>query len=56
MALERCFYVDDGLAGTDKLSVALDMKEQLINVCSQAGMKLRKWCSNYPMLLQNIAV
>ena len=25
-------------------------------MCAHKGMKLRKWCSNHPILLQNIAV
>ena len=40
--------MDDGLAGSDSLSTALETKDQLSELCSFAGMNLRKWCANHP--------
>lgn len=40
------FYVDDALSGSNSISVAKEMKRQLIEVLQKAGMNLHKWCSN----------
>lgn len=48
---KRDFYVDDLISGSDDLTEAMEIKDQLIDMMKSGGMNLRKWCSNHPMLL-----
>uniref|UniRef100_A0A023F0J1 Putative bel12 ag transposon polyprotein n=1 Tax=Triatoma infestans TaxID=30076 RepID=A0A023F0J1_TRIIF len=41
------FYVDDVLTGADSIEGLLEIQRQLSAILAQAGMNLRKWCSNY---------
>ncbi|XP_037945081.1 uncharacterized protein LOC119677696 [Teleopsis dalmanni] len=54
-ALETDFYVDDGLCGANTITEAVEIKNQLINILSTAGFKLRKWSANHKQLLHGIA-
>jgi len=53
-AIKLNFYVDDGLVGANSLREADEIRQQLIIIFESAGMKLKKWCSNTPKLLQGI--
>ncbi|XP_037929954.1 uncharacterized protein LOC119664555, partial [Teleopsis dalmanni] len=55
-ALLNDFYVDDCLSGTNSIITALDTQQQLSELLSKSGFKLRKWCSNNTRLLQNIPI
>ncbi|XP_037931405.1 uncharacterized protein LOC119666195 [Teleopsis dalmanni] len=55
-ALLNDFYVDDCLSGTNSITTALDTQQQLSELLSKSGFKLRKWCSNNTRLLQNIPI
>ena len=49
------FYVDDLITGTDEADTALSMQQDLIDMLHKGGFTLRKWSSNYPALLNNLA-
>jgi hypothetical protein len=49
------FYVDDLLTGFNNIEEAKLLQQQLIEILKSAGMKLRKWSSNEPELLQGIS-
>ncbi|GBM74147.1 hypothetical protein AVEN_216157-1 [Araneus ventricosus] len=53
-AAGKDFYVDDILSGTEDLSSALELQDQLINLLKSAGMELHKWSSNNPLLLEKV--
>ncbi|XP_055944394.1 uncharacterized protein LOC129975353 [Argiope bruennichi] len=53
-AAGKDFYVDDILSGTEDLSSAIELQNQLIQLLKSAGMELHKWSSNNPVLLQNV--
>lgn len=46
--LKNNFYVDDGLGGSDSLSIALQTQKELITVLRSHGFNLKKWCANHP--------
>ncbi|GFQ67374.1 uncharacterized protein TNCT_718081 [Trichonephila clavata] len=48
------FYVDDLMSGTNSLSEALELQNQLTQMVSSAGLVLRKWASNCSELLNSI--
>ena len=48
------FYVDDWLGGESTVSSASKLSKKVINVLSQAGMKLRKFSSNNQEFLETI--
>jgi hypothetical protein len=49
------FCVDDLTTGTDEIDVALSMQQDLINMLRKGGFTLRKWSTNHPALLNNLA-
>ncbi|CAI6376215.1 unnamed protein product [Macrosiphum euphorbiae] len=53
-AVSKDFYVDDVLTGTDTLTEALELRDQLIQLCDGGKFKLRKCCANHPSLLKNL--
>ncbi|XP_055941639.1 uncharacterized protein LOC129971687 [Argiope bruennichi] len=53
-AAGKDFYVDDILSGTEDLSSAIELQDQLIHLLKSAGMELHKWSSNNPVLLQKV--
>lgn len=48
------FYVDDLLSGAYDVSEALQIQHELRELCSTAGLNLRKWASNHDALLQAV--
>ncbi|XP_045448920.1 uncharacterized protein LOC123657418 [Melitaea cinxia] len=54
-ALKNSFYMDDLLEGCSSLEQAKELQQQLINILMRAGMKIRKWSSNDPALIQNLS-
>lgn len=53
--VQRDFYVDDVLTGSDSLEKVIDLQLQLIALLKGGGFELRKWCANHPSILKNIA-
>ena len=45
-AVNRAFYVDDGLTGTDSTEEAIELQRQLQDLFSHGGFLLCKWNSN----------
>ncbi|XP_055944447.1 uncharacterized protein LOC129975410 [Argiope bruennichi] len=54
VAAGKEFYVDDILSGTEDLSSAIELQDQLIHLLKSAGLELHKWSSNNPVLLQKV--
>lgn len=52
--INKDFYVDDVLTGADTLTEALELRNQLIQLCSAGKFKLRKWCANHLALLNDL--
>lgn len=52
--LKRDLYVDDGVTGADTFDEAMRLRDNLITVTNSAGLKLRKWASNEPQLLESL--
>lgn len=53
--LLKNFYVDDGMGGSDDLSVTLTIQQELTHILKKHGLNLQKWNANHPKLLQAIA-
>ncbi|XP_038106683.1 uncharacterized protein LOC119766295 [Culex quinquefasciatus] len=49
------FYVDDLMSGADTVEEAQELAGQITTILGEAGFVLRKWSSNAPELLENIA-
>lgn len=54
--LKNYIYVDDILVGTDTLSKAISIQNQLIKLLAKAGFELRKWSSNNPKFLEGLPI
>ena len=54
-AVNRVFYVDDGLTGADSIEEAIELQRQLQDLFSHGGFLLRKWNSNDQVILQHIS-
>ncbi|XP_070172246.1 uncharacterized protein [Polyergus mexicanus] len=52
--LRRDAYVDDILTGASSIAEALDLRQQLTQLCAAGGFPLRKWSANSPGLLADI--
>ncbi|XP_029673018.1 uncharacterized protein LOC115241410 [Formica exsecta] len=52
--LRRDAYVDDILTGASSIAEALDLRQQLTQLCTAGGFPLRKWSANSPGLLADI--
>ncbi|XP_055634173.1 uncharacterized protein LOC129774458 [Toxorhynchites rutilus septentrionalis] len=48
-------YMDDIITGTDEVMSAIELRIQLDNMMNSGGFHLRKWASNHPMVLEEIA-
>ena len=53
-AVEKSFYVDDGLTGADSIEEAIQLQKQLQELFSRGGFTLRKWNSSEAMVLQHV--
>ena len=53
-AVEKSFYVDDGLTGADSVEEALQLQKQHQELFSRGGFLLRKWNSSEAIILQHI--
>lgn len=51
-AIEDNFYMDDVLTGSSELESTKKLQKELIDIFETCGMKLHKWCSNHPQLLE----
>jgi hypothetical protein len=47
-------YVDDHVRGSDNLSDARRLQEELIHILGKESFVLYKWCDNYTILLEVI--
>ena len=54
IAVEKSFYVDDGLTGANSIEEAVELQMELQELFSQGNFLLRKWNSNRPAVLQHI--
>ena len=52
--LQRDFYVDDLMTGTDTIEDGLILQKEMIALLEGVGMKLSKWCSNHPDILAQL--
>ncbi len=52
--VERSFYVDDCLTGSDSIQGAIELQRELQGLFNKGGFLLRKWNSNEPSVLQHI--
>ena len=52
VAVEKAFYVDDGLTGADSIEKAVELQRQLQDLFSRGGFLLCKWNSSEPSVLQ----
>ena len=50
-AVEKNFYVDDGLTGASSISEAITLHKELQELFAQAEFLLRKWNSSSPQVL-----
>ena len=53
-AVDKSFYVDDGLAGADSVEETIDLQDQLQKLFGQGGFLLRKWNCSEQAVLQHI--
>ena len=53
-AVNRAFYVDDGLTGADSTKKAIELQKQLLDVFSHGGFLWCKWSSNDLVVLEHI--
>ena len=53
-AVEKSFYVDDGLTRAESAEEAIELQGRLQDLFSQGGFLLRKWNSSEPTVLQHI--
>lgn len=51
---QRDFYVDDVLTGADNIEEAILLQNELVQMLMGSGFKLRKWCSNSKVVIQQI--
>ncbi|XP_032690711.1 uncharacterized protein LOC116853661 [Odontomachus brunneus] len=54
LALARDAYVDDILSGADSLPEAVELRDQLSQLCVAGGFPLRKWAANSKALLEGV--
>jgi len=47
-------YVDDLVTGSNNLSEARKLQEEIIHILEKGGFALHKWCANHPDLLKGI--
>ena len=52
--LQHQIYVDDIFIGADSTLQAVDHRDQLIQLLATAGMRLGKWASNKPEMLEGL--
>jgi len=52
--ISRDMYVDDLVTGSDNLSEARRLREEIINILGKGGFTLHKWCANHAHLLEGI--
>lgn len=50
-AAQESFYVDDGLTGADTVEGAIELREQLQKLFSEACFQLQKWNSSEAQVL-----
>ena len=55
-ALMSDFYMDDVITGSDNLTELVAAQQELIYILSSAGMKIRKFAANNPLLLDHVPV
>ncbi|XP_039303533.1 uncharacterized protein LOC120357410 [Solenopsis invicta] len=53
-ALRRDVYMDDVLTGASSLEEALELRQQLTDMCMAGGFPLRKWSANESRILRDV--
>jgi len=49
-------YVDNLVTGSNNISEARKLQEEIIHILGKGGFALHKWCANHPALLEGIPV
>lgn len=52
--MEKDFYVDDGVTSTNTVERAIQPAQEATEICAQGGLRLHKFISNNPAVLQSI--
>lgn len=52
--IERDFYVDDLLTGSNSIDHAIQLKSEIETILQSGGMELKKWCSNVPDIIRDV--
>jgi len=52
--ISRDMYVDDLVTGSNNLSEARKLQEEIIHILEKGGFALHKWCASHPDLLKGI--
>ena len=53
-AVQKSFYVDDGITGACSISEAIELQKELQQLFDKGGFLLRKWKSNEPEALRHL--
>lgn len=54
VSIEKDFFIDDYLGGSDSISSIVEMGKEVISILASANFHLRKWRSNSPQVLAQI--
>ncbi|XP_058828481.1 uncharacterized protein LOC131688298 [Topomyia yanbarensis] len=54
VAIKKGFYVDDFLHGAPSVESAIQLRDEMCELLHKGGFRLRKWCSNFKEVLQDI--
>ena len=52
--MKRDFYMDDFIHGEDTVPAAIQIRREMEELLSRGGFHLRKWCSNFPEVLEGV--
>ncbi|XP_058456637.1 uncharacterized protein LOC131434033 [Malaya genurostris] len=53
-AVERCFYIDDALAGAQTLNEACQLQQEIVELLRYGCFEAHKWCSNSDLIIKNV--
>lgn len=53
-AVEKCFYMDDALAGAQTLEEACQLQRELTELLQRGCFGAHKWCSNSDVILEDV--
>ncbi|XP_055613757.1 uncharacterized protein LOC129760180 [Uranotaenia lowii] len=53
-SVKRDFYMDDFVRSEETISTAIQLRKEMDELMSRGGFSLRKWCSNFPEVLEGV--